>query len=351
MIELKKISKSYTAQKQKFSALAGVNLHVSRGEIFGVIGRSGAGKSTLIRCVNLLERPSSGSVLINGQTISSLLPQDLRAVRQKMGMVFQHFNLMETRTVYQNIAFGLHLQKMPVKAIAQRIEPLLELTGLSEKKQAYPRTLSGGQKQRVAIARALATQPHVLLCDEMTSALDPETSIAILDLLKDIHRRMNLTILLITHEMSVIKTLCDRVAVLDQGRVVEQGSVLEIFKRPKCVVTQQLTHADLSIELPQVLVQAMSQHPTELGFTLLRMAYVGHAVAEPIIHDLVGRFGLKISILQANIEVLHHEIVGVMLVGVQAKQEAVTKALTYLSELGLTTEVVGYVRADDWRIG
>lgn len=241
MIELRNVDKSYCTQNGLIHALRNINLTVSPGEIFGVIGKSGAGKSTLARCVNLLERPDSGSVIVNGQELMTLSKKQLRLARRNIGMVFQHFNLLNTRTVYQNVAFPLQLLKMDRAAIKARIMPLLELTGLDRHLKTYPSQLSGGQKQRVAIARALATQPKVLLCDEMTSALDSETTAAILQLIKEVKVKFNLSILLITHEMLVIKSLADRVAVIDHGEIVEQGTIKNIFQYPKTNVAKVLT--------------------------------------------------------------------------------------------------------------
>ncbi len=350
MIELKNISKVYPGPKGDLVALNDINLSVQPGEIFGVIGKSGAGKSTLVRCVNLLERPTEGAVIVDGQDLTRLSANGLRQTRHHIGMVFQHFNLLNTRTVYQNIAFPLELIGMRRGEIKKRIEPLIEFTGLSHREHAYPSQLSGGQKQRVAIARALAMQPKVLLCDEMTSALDPETTASILSLIKDINKKMNLTILLITHEMHVIKSICDKVAVLDRGDVIEQGPVLEIFKRPKTDVTKQLTHAAIQLELPQVLRDHVVPMPTNDCFTLLRIAFVGEAVAEPIVNNLIKEYHLQVNILQANLEVLQNETVGVMLVAISSPQEEVLKGLNYLIEIGLSVEVAGYVGRDDWRI-
>jgi D-methionine transport system ATP-binding protein len=240
MIELHNISKIYSGKFDDIYALKNINLSVAPGEIVGVIGKSGAGKSTLIRCVNLLERPTSGLVKINGVELTTLSPSQLRHERHQIGMIFQHFNLFATRTVFDNVAFPLHLLKKESNEIDAIVYPLLEKVGLGDRDDAYPHQLSGGQKQRVAIARALATRPKVLLCDEMTSALDPHTTEDILGLIRQINRELNLSILCITHEMSVIKSIADRVAVIDQGEIIECENVVELFKNPKTVMTKQL---------------------------------------------------------------------------------------------------------------
>ncbi|HYD51990.1 MAG TPA: ATP-binding cassette domain-containing protein, partial [Gemmatimonadaceae bacterium] len=240
MIQLRDVVKVFRSGPEDVRVLKGVSLEVEAGEIFGVIGRSGAGKSTLVRCVNALERPTSGTVHVHGREITALEGRALREARHAIGMVFQHFNLLSSRTVEANVAFPLELAGRPKAEIAGVVQPLLELVGLASKRGRYPSELSGGEKQRVGIARALASRPDVLLCDEATSALDPETTQAILELLRDVNRKLGLTILLITHEMPVIKEICARVAVLDHGEVVEQGPVFDVFTAPRSDVTRAL---------------------------------------------------------------------------------------------------------------
>ncbi|MBP1764224.1 MAG: Sulfate-transporting ATPase, partial [Firmicutes bacterium] len=238
MIELKEIKKEYHGASGSIHALKGIDLGVKAGEIYGIIGKSGAGKSTLIRCINMLEKPSSGNVVVDGEDITLLSERQLRETRKKIGMIFQHFNLISSRTVYDNVAFPLELAGKSKQEIEAEVLPLLELVGLSDRMNRYPAELSGGQKQRVAIARALANHPKVLLCDEATSALDPQTTRSILELLKDINRKFQLTIVLITHEMQVIKEICDRVAVIEGGLIIEQGAVVEVFTRPQSATTR-----------------------------------------------------------------------------------------------------------------
>ena len=239
MIELKNISKQFEVKGKKITALDNVSLEVPQGTIYGVIGASGAGKSTLIRCVNLLERPTIGQVIVDGQDLTAMSDKDLILARRNIAMIFQHFNLLSSQTVFENVALPLRLNNTPKDQVEKKVNELLELVGLTERKDVYPSNLSGGQKQRVAIARALASNPKVLLCDEATSALDPATTQSILQLLKDINKRLGLTILLITHEMEVVKRICDRVAVIDKGELIETGSVSEIFSNPKTALAQK----------------------------------------------------------------------------------------------------------------
>jgi D-methionine transport system ATP-binding protein len=246
MIELRNITKRFIQKKKETVALNGVSLHVPKGKIFGVIGSSGAGKSTLIRTVNLLERPTSGEVIIDGVNLLNLSSSELAKERRQIGMIFQHFNLLSSKTVFENIAFPLQLDNTPKEAIKQRVLELLNLVGLSEKQHDYPSSLSGGQKQRVAIARTLATNPKVLLCDEATSALDPATTLSILTLLKDINTRLNITILLITHEMNVVKRICDEVAIISEGQLIEQGPVAEVFTNPQTAVARDFLTSSIN---------------------------------------------------------------------------------------------------------
>ncbi len=302
MITLENVNKTYSSKAGTITALTDINLSVASGEIFGVIGKSGAGKSTLIRCVNLLERPTSGSVKIDGRELTTLSTKALSEVRHSVGMVFQHFNLLSTRTAYENIAMPLQLLGKSKAEIDQSVMPLLELTGLKERADSYPSQLSGGQKQRVAIARALATKPKVLLCDEMTSSLDPETTMSILDLIKDINSQMDLSILLITHEMEVIKSITDHVAVLDDGKIIEQSDIVTLFKHPKTDIAKRFIQSTVSPELPKLLSQQLKPEPLPDGHTVIRVAFTGNAAAEPVIDQLIRSYEVRINILQANLE-------------------------------------------------
>ena len=350
MITLENVNKAYRTKAGTITALSDINLSVASGEIFGVIGKSGAGKSTLIRCVNLLEHPTSGRVKVNGQELTHLSEKALRQVRHGIGMVFQHFNLLTTRTAYENIALPLVLLKKSKQEIDQAVMPLLELTGLKERAHAYPGQLSGGEKQRVATARALATKPKVLLCDEMTSSLDPETTASILDLIKDINEQLDLTILLITHEMEVIKSIADHVAVLDNGRIIEQSDIVSLFKNPKTPIARRFVQSIVSPELPKLLSQQLRPDPIPDGHTVVRVTFTGKAAAEPVIDELIKTYKIRINILQANLEFLHMDTIGMMVVIVWGDQEETNRAVSALIEKGLSVEVLGYVSADDWII-
>ena len=261
MIKLNNITKIFTLPDKKLTALDNVSLHVPKGQICGVIGASGAGKSTLIRCVNLLERPTHGAVIIDDVDLTQLSDAELVKTRRQIGMIFQHFNLLTSRTVFENVALPLELENKSKAEIQEKTTALLALVGLSDKHNVYPANLSGGQKQRVAIARALASDPKVLLCDEATSALDPATTQSILKLLKEINRTLGITILLITHEMEVVKRICDQVAVIDKGRLIEQGTVSEIFSNPKTELAQEFISSTFHITLPEEYLENLSDTP------------------------------------------------------------------------------------------
>lgn len=343
MIELRNINKIYAGKSRDLHALNNINLTVAPGEIVGVIGKSGAGKSTLIRCVNLLERPTSGSVHVNGIELTQLNPIQLRAARHQIGMIFQHFNLLATRTVFQNIAFPLELLKKDKKEIEKVVLILLEKVGLQERADAYPHQLSGGQKQRVAIARALATKPSVLLCDEMTSALDPETTEDILQLVRNINREMGLSILCITHEMHVVKSIADRVAVIDRGEIVECASVVELFKNPKTPIAKRLIQSVLKSELPEELQSQLHYEMMPDDQVVLRLTFVGHATLEPVINEFMRQTHIKVNILQANIEQLRTEMIGRMVMAIDLRRTPLHTVQHFLEEKGVMVEVMGYV--------
>ncbi|HYF97801.1 MAG TPA: ATP-binding cassette domain-containing protein, partial [Coxiellaceae bacterium] len=306
IIEFNQVTKTYRFGEQTITALEDINLRVKAGEIYGIIGKSGAGKSTLIRCVNLLERPTSGEVWVNDQNLLSLNPSALRQARHQMGMVFQQFNLLSTKTVYENVALPLRLMHFSENEIKKKVNSLLRVVGLSDKAQVYPNQLSGGQKQRVAIARALTTNAKILLCDEMTSALDPETTNSILNLVKTINQEFKVTVLLITHEMNVIKQIADRVAVLDKGCLVEEAEIVQLFSRPKSQLTKNLLDSAFKLELPDSLRTELSETPKTGLHPILRIEFVGETAAEPIIDELVREFKVHVNILQANLEYLRH---------------------------------------------
>lgn len=343
MIHLKNISKHFHTPSGPVEALRHIDLQVAAGEICGVIGRSGAGKSTLIRCVNLLERPTTGEVIVNGQNLLALNKKALRAARHQIGMVFQHFNLLASRTVFRNVAFQLELLGHKKAAIEKAVMPLLELTGLTDKRDRYPHELSGGQKQRVAIARALVTQPKVLLCDEMTSALDPETTRSILNLVKQINAEFNLSILLITHEMPVIKAISDHVAVIDGGCIVENSDVIQLFQNPQSEVARQFVKGDLAEQVPEELRQQLHEQPIENSKMLVQIAFIGKTATQPVIEDLLNHSKVHVNIMQANLEFLRNETIGVMTASLQGEQADCDAALAYLKQLGVGVEVLGYV--------
>jgi D-methionine transport system ATP-binding protein len=303
VIEVRKVDKQFHTPDGPFFALRDVNLSVKSGEIFGIIGRSGAGKSTLLRILNLLERPTAGEVLIEGREITRLDGLELRRLRQQVGMVFQHFNLLNSRTVYDNVRLPLRIAGgLTREQESQRVMEALDLVGLSDQARKYPRQLSGGQRQRVGIARALADRPRLLLCDEATSALDPETTQAILALLRDINRRLKLTIVLITHGMDVIRTLADRVAVLDHGRVVECGDVMGVFLRPKHPTTRALL-AESGVDTQSEIAAAADARGFQVSGAarLWRLTYQGDAVATPVLTATAREHGLDITVLQGSI--------------------------------------------------
>jgi D-methionine transport system ATP-binding protein len=342
MIEIKALNKQYHSAGQTVYALRDINLTVQSGEIFGIIGKSGAGKSTLIRCINLLEAPSSGEVTVNEQRLTSLSSRQLNHARRNIGMIFQHFNLLASRNVRRNIALPLELIGLDRLSIDKKVSSLLELVGLADRADYYPSQLSGGQKQRVAIARALATDPAVLLCDEATSALDPETTVNILQLLKKINRELKLTILLITHEMDVIKHICDQVAVLSKGKIIESGNVLDIFAEPQTEETKRLTQAALHLELPVSMQEKLQAEPAEGLNPIVRIVFLGKSANEPIATSLQQKFNVAVNILQADLEVIKESTIGFTICQLIGDAESVKQSLEYLNKIKLKTEVLGY---------
>ncbi len=294
-------------QAHAIRAVNQVSLHIRRGEVYGIVGTSGAGKSTLLRTINLLERPSAGRVWLDGEDITGLSGNSLRLKRHKIGMIFQHFNLMYNRTVFDNAAFALRVAGKSDKDIRQQVPEILKLVGLEDKAQAYPSQLSGGQKQRVGIARAVANRPAVLLCDEPTSALDLETSAAILELLKEINKRLAITIVLISHEMNVIKKICDRVAVMDAGKVVEEGSAFDIFATPQADFTRQLVAHTLNLDIPKHLIE-------NIPGTVLKVLFLGEKAEDSVLSVAAVRFGITIDILHGKIEYIGSHAIGLLVV-------------------------------------
>lgn len=343
MIQLKNITKTFHQKNRIVTALSDVSLQVLPGKIFGVIGASGAGKSTLIRCVNLLETPTSGEVIVDGQNLINLSRSELAKSRRQIGMIFQHFNLLSSRTVFDNIAFPLELDHVPKQQIRQRVLDLLKLVGLEEKLNDYPASLSGGQKQRVAIARTLASNPKVLLCDEATSALDPATTQSILHLLKDINQRLNITILLITHEMNVVKTICDEVAVISDGKLIEQGPVSTIFSAPKQELTRNFISSSLKIEIPEEYQKRLSTTPAQGKRPLIKLEFTGLSVDDPVLSEVAVLFQVQNNIVSAKLDYAGTVKFGVLLVEVIATPENHQKAIAYYEQKNIKTEVLGYV--------
>lgn len=341
MIELLNVTKSFKTKNKTIQALADVSLTVEKGEIFGVIGTSGAGKSTLIRCVNLLERPNDGKVIVDNIELTKLSDAQLTLERRKIAIIFQHFNLLSSRTVFDNIAFPLELEGKSKSEIKEKVNSLLELVGLNEKAKDYPANLSGGQKQRVAIARALANNPKVLLCDEATSALDPATTKSILKLLKSINQKLNLTILLITHEMEVIKTICDKVAVIDHGKLAEQGNVEQIFTNPQQEITKGFIQSSLNIELPLVYQNSLSKIDNGNSNPLVKFMLTGNNNQSFVISNLFERFQVKAKVISAQLEYVGNLSFGVLLVELQGKN--INESLAYLENEYSNTEILGYV--------
>ena len=339
MIDIQDLSLTYAGPQGPVHALKNINLHIQAGEVFGIIGRSGAGKSSLVRCMNLLNRPGSGKMIVNGRDLLQLSDAQLRQARQEIGMVFQHFNLLSSRTVFDNAALPLELAGVSKAQIAQRITLLLELEGLAHLANRYPAQISGGQKQRVGIARALASNPRVLLSDEATSALDPETTRSILDLLRQVNRELGVTVVLITHQMQVIKQIADRVAVMEAGQVVELGAVLDVFTNPQQAITQSLIDEIVPQELPasvQQRVQALSLGlPAGQSGQLLRLSYAGDSAYQPVLSHLIRELGLDLSILHGQIDDIQGQTFGSLAVFASGPPAQITAAIAYLQRNGV----------------
>src|SRR6202046_3505495 len=343
MIEIRNISQRFAGPRGWVEALHNVNLSIPAGGGVGIIGRSGAGKSTLVRTINLLTRPSEGNIVVNGRDLTTLSAAQLREARREIGMIFQHFNLLSSRTVFENIALPLELAGMKRDEIEANLLPLLELVGLTAQKAKYAAKISGGQKQRVGIARALASRPKVLLSDEATSALDPETTRSILELLKRINRELGLTIVLITHQMDVIKQVCDRVAVLDAGKVVEHGKVIDVFMQPHHEVTRALIGDVIAHELPPALKLRVAERLKTGSGHLLRLAVHRVAADQPILSETIRRFELDFNILHGQIDEIQGQAFGSLAVLAAGKPLKVAQALTYLREQGVVVEEMSYV--------
>ncbi|HHR6078253.1 TPA: methionine ABC transporter ATP-binding protein [Providencia alcalifaciens] len=330
MIEFNNVQKVYEKNGQSLIALQDINLHINKGDIFGFIGYSGAGKSSLIRLVNQLEKPSSGSIKVDQQNLAEHTPSQTRAHKKSIGMIFQHFNLLETKTVEQNVAMPLVLLGIDKHEIARRVDNILEYVELSDKKNQYPNQLSGGQKQRVGIARALINNPQILLCDEATSALDPQTTASILALLQKINREQKITILLVTHEMEVIEQICHRVAVMESGRIVEEGTVLDIFAHPQHPTTQKFVGTVLNEKIPDRVL-----HQLEHQEDVYRLEFLGKSAQEPVVNELIIKNIIKINILFANMKEINGVVLGSMFVQILGEKQQIDEAVTYLRHRGV----------------
>ena len=341
MIKITNVSKTFRMKKHEVHALQNINLEIHAGEIFGIIGYSGAGKSTLIRCINLLERTTTGRIIVDGEELTSLNAEKVRQARRKIGMIFQHFNLMPSRTVLGNVLFALRRTNTSKAEKEKRALELLELVGLSHRISAYPSSLSGGEKQRVAIARALVNNPKVLLCDEATSALDPESSASILKLLRQVSQQLQVTIVLITHSMDVIKEICDRVAVIEGGNVVEAGNVLDIFADPKSDVTKQFVAQSSGIQKVYALIEqgakVVDLHKDEM---LIRLTYSGGMAENALVYELTKRFDLKTNIIFGDIGIVQGIAIGTLVVNCCGKQGNREEAIKYIKSQGVKVEVM-----------
>ncbi|TDY86749.1 UNVERIFIED_ORG: D-methionine transport system ATP-binding protein [Herbaspirillum seropedicae] len=344
MIEIQAVTQRFG----NVEAVRNVDLSIRKGEIFGIIGRSGAGKSTLVRTLNLLNRPTSGRIVLDGQDLTSLSSSQLREARRGIGMIFQHFNLLSSRSVYDNIALPQELAGKSKSEIAAKVEPLLELVGLTALRDRYPAQISGGQKQRVGIARALANDPKVLLSDEATSALDPETTRSILELLRKINKELGLTIVLITHQMEVIKQICDRVAVMEAGQVIEQGEVLEVFRQPRHEVTRALIGDVIAHELPKGVLARLRERLARADVGqgtdhLFRFAFTGNDVDQPHLSEAVRRFNLNFNILHGQIDEIQGQAFGSLAILANGTQDNINQAMQYLREQGVVVEELNHV--------
>ncbi|WP_208559286.1 methionine ABC transporter ATP-binding protein [Marinilactibacillus kalidii] len=348
MIELNHINVDFESKNTTIHAVRDVTLTINKGDIFGIVGYSGAGKSTLVRTINLLQRPTGGTVHVNGEDLLSLKPKNLRIARKKIGMIFQHFNLMNERTVAGNVLYALRSSTLPNLEKKRKVTELLTLVGLADKQNVYPSQLSGGQKQRVGIARALANDPEVLLCDEATSALDPKTTLAILELVKELNEKLDLTIVIITHEMEVIKEICNKVAVMENGAVVEQGSVVSIFTDPKEPLTQEFINTATHID--QALAK-LAKHPSVLNIreedSIVRLSFVGENTNSPLISSLYSKFTVTTNILYGDIEILHDTPIGNLIVTLSGTIAQRKSAIHYLAGQGVNVQPLEQIQLSD----
>ena len=339
MIQLSNISKRFETPGKVVEAVKHVTLSIDKGDIFGIMGFSGAGKSTLVRCINLLETPTEGTVTVDGVELTGLSEKELRQARKNIGMIFQHFNLMPSRTVFENIAYPL--KGRPKEEIEKKITSLLELGGLSDKRDVFPSQLSGGQKQRVAIARALATDPQVLLCDEATSALDPQTTTAILKLLKQVNRELGVTIVIITHAMAVIKEICNRAAVMEHGEVIEQGDVYSLFATPQSPVTQGFINtSSLAQKVEELDREGSPVVALKPGEQILQLTYLGMGASQALISEVSRKFSINCNIVFGSIEIIQESPLGRLIIIASGREGDIAQAIAYLRQQKVEVEVL-----------
>lgn len=343
MIKVNQVNKVFYQGTKEINALIDINLHIPQGQIFGVIGSSGAGKSTLIRCVNMLEAPTSGEVIIDGIDLTKLSKSELSEARRNIGMIFQHFNLLSSRTVFNNVALPLELAGRDKAAIEAKVSELLDLVGLADKRDTYPANLSGGQKQRVAIARALASDPKVLLCDEATSALDPATTQSILELLRKINRKLSITILLITHEMDVVKNICHEVAIIGGGELVEKGTVGDIFAHPKTELAHQFIRSTLDLTIPEDYQARLQETRVNSSYPLVRLEFTGATVDAPLMTQIARKFNIDVSILSSDLDYAGGVKFGMMVAELFGNEADDNAAIQFLRDNNVKVEVLGYV--------
>lgn len=341
MIKFENVSKQYERNGITTQALQNINLTIQKGDIYGIIGYSGAGKSTLVRLINFLEKPTQGNVFIQNQSLNQLSNPQLRQVRRKIGMIFQHFNLLESKTVYENIAIPLVLIKKNKQVIKQKVYELLEFVGLSDKADSYPKELSGGQKQRIGIARALANDPDILLCDEATSALDPQTTQSILELIKKINDQYKITVVLITHEMHVIEQICHKVAVMEKGKIIEHGNVLDVFGHPKHKTTQNFVSSVINDQIPAGVVENLLEiEGDKNNIKLFKLEFLGRSASEPVMNSLILQQKVVVNILFAHMSEIEKTVLGSMFVQLKGSDSNIEQSVHFLREHGVNvTEI------------
>ena len=334
-IEIKHVTKIFGQKNEEVTALNDINISIDKADIYGIIGMSGAGKSTLVRCLNYLEEPTDGEVIVDGKNLGTLSPKELRAVRSEIAMIFQHFNLLMQKTVLDNVLFPLKLQKVPKKEAKKKALELLSVVGLETKANAYPGQLSGGQKQRVAIARALASSPKILLCDEATSALDPQTTDSILKLLKEINEQFGITVVIITHQMNVVQEICNRVAIIENGNLVEDGRVVDVFANPQSSAAKKLIYGEENPKYPD----EKQNGDMNIG-KKIRIVFSTNSAFEPVIANMIMHFGTPINILQANTKAVSGIAIGEMILGLPEDEHIQVEMEKYLKDRGLSLQEV-----------